>query len=73
MAKPVDPKPTANLPAKRPVSVLKPKEDLARLEEEIRRRAYQLFEERGRQHGHDQQDWLRAETEVRTRYGVRAS
>jgi DUF2934 family protein len=76
MAKPVDPKPTANPLAKRPVSVLKPKspsEDLARMEEEIRRRAYQLYEERGGQHGSDQDDWLRAETEVRSRFGVRSA
>jgi hypothetical protein len=34
----------------------------------IRRRAYELFEQRGRQHGHDFDDWLRAEAEV---YGHR--
>ena len=34
------------------------------LEEEIRRRAYQLFEERGREDGHDLDDWLRAEAEI---------
>lgn len=30
----------------------------------IARRAYELFEERGREHGHDQEDWLRAEQEI---------
>ncbi|MFB3915843.1 MAG: DUF2934 domain-containing protein [Terriglobales bacterium] len=34
------------------------------VEELIRSRAYQLFEERGREPGHDFDDWLRAETEV---------
>jgi Protein of unknown function (DUF2934) len=34
------------------------------LEEEIRRRAYELYEERGRQDGHDLDDWLRAEAEI---------
>jgi hypothetical protein len=34
------------------------------LEEEIRRRAYELYEERGRQHGRDIDDWVRAEAEV---------
>jgi hypothetical protein len=34
------------------------------LEEEIRRRAYELYEERGREHGHDLDDWVRAEAEV---------
>ncbi len=33
-------------------------------EEYIRLRAYQLFEERGYEHGHDIEDWLRAEAEV---------
>ena len=33
--------------------------------EEIARRAYQLFEERGGGHGHDQQDWFQAERELR--------
>jgi hypothetical protein len=34
------------------------------LEEEIRSRAYELYEERGREDGHDLDDWLRAETEL---------
>ena len=34
------------------------------LEEEIRRRAYELYEERGREHGHDLDDWVRAEAEI---------
>jgi len=33
-------------------------------ENEIRRLAYQLYEERGREDGHDVDDWLRAETEL---------
>jgi hypothetical protein len=35
----------------------------------IRKRAYQLFELRGRQPGHDLDDWLRAEGEIRSRFG----
>lgn len=31
------------------------------LEEEIRRRAYEIYQERGRQDGRDVEDWLRAE------------
>jgi hypothetical protein len=34
------------------------------VEEVIRFRAYQLFEQRGRNHGFDREDWLRAEVEV---------
>jgi hypothetical protein len=36
-------------------------------EELIRFRAYQLFEQRGRRHGADMEDWLRAEVEITTR------
>jgi hypothetical protein len=34
------------------------------LEEQIRRRAYELYEERGRTDGHDMDDWLRAKSEI---------
>lgn len=33
-------------------------------EEIIRMRAYELFEQRGYQHGNDMEDWLEAEAEV---------
>lgn len=33
-------------------------------EEYIQLRAYQLFEKRGYEHGHDVEDWLEAEAEV---------
>jgi hypothetical protein len=36
------------------------------LRELIARRAYELYEERGRTDGDDLNDWLRAETEVRS-------
>ena len=34
------------------------------LEHQIRSRAYELFEARGRGDGHDIEDWLQAETEL---------
>jgi hypothetical protein len=34
-------------------------------EEQIRERAYQLYLERGRQHGSHEDDWYRAESELR--------
>jgi hypothetical protein len=37
------------------------------LEDRIRARAYQLYEARGRDNGHDLEDWLRAEEEVTER------
>jgi hypothetical protein len=38
------------------------------IEEEIRVRAYALYEERGRQDGLDREDWVRAETEILAKY-----
>jgi Protein of unknown function (DUF2934) len=35
------------------------------LEYQIRLRAYELYEARGREDGHEQEDWLRAEEEIR--------
>ncbi len=38
------------------------------LEDEIRRRAYELYEQRAGAPGTEQEDWLQAETEVLARY-----
>jgi hypothetical protein len=38
------------------------------LEEQIRRRAYELYEARGRADGFDQEDWDRAKAEVLSRH-----
>ena len=47
------------------VSTAKPEEGSLELTEElIRVRAYRFYEERGCEHGHDLDDWLRAEAEV---------
>jgi len=37
------------------------------LEQEIRQRAYELYQERGASDGHEQLDWLRAEEQVLAR------
>ena len=42
-----------------------PSEKTGSEETKIRARAYELFQERGGEHGHDAEDWLRAEQEVR--------
>ncbi len=34
----------------------------------IQRRAYELYEQRGRQPGHDVEDWLQAEREIALSY-----
>jgi hypothetical protein len=46
-------------------SSLNPVDRLARAphHDEIARRAYELFEERGREPGHEWEDWFRAERE----------
>jgi hypothetical protein len=36
--------------------------------EEVRRRAYELYRQRGGQHGSHEADWHRAEAEVRAKY-----
>jgi hypothetical protein len=36
----------------------------ADLREQIRRRAHQLYEQRGRDEGHELHDWLQAESEL---------
>jgi len=47
------------------VSVAKVEEGSLELTEElIRLRAYQLYEGRGCEHGHDLEDWFQAEAEV---------
>jgi hypothetical protein len=38
------------------------------IEEQIRVRAYELFEQRGRHEGFDREDWERAKAEVLARY-----
>lgn len=44
------------------------------LEEQIRMRAYQLYEERGKQDGFAEQDWIRAEGELqRDANGLKAT
>lgn len=51
----------ATYQAKKPQSV---HPETPALEDDIRLRAYQLYEERGRQDGHELDDWLRAEEEI---------
>ncbi len=50
-------------PAKRPEPA-RTVPDPAELEAQIRLRAYELYEARGREDGHDRDDWLQAEGEI---------
>ena len=43
------------------------------IEAEIRRRAYELYQERGGTPGHEVEDWLVAEREVLARYNQQQS
>jgi hypothetical protein len=52
--------PTA-IPNQTPKQVTKSTPDL---QEQIRRRAHQLYEQRGRDEGHELHDWLQAESEL---------
>jgi hypothetical protein len=54
---------SANSPKKSPASATSEPQDLE-LEQQIRERAYELYEERGRQDGHEQEDWVRAKEEI---------
>ena len=50
-----------NPPKKSPATVTS---DPQELEHQIRLRAQELYEARGREDGHEQEDWLRAEEEI---------
>lgn len=39
-------------------------ENIASTLEQISRRAHEFYEQRGKEHGHDEEDWLRAEREI---------
>ena len=46
---------------------------VSNVEEDIRRRAYELYLERGGTPGHEREDWITAEREVRSRQLQQAS
>jgi hypothetical protein len=43
----------------------------AHLQDQVRERAYELYEKGGRRDGHHEQDWLQAEEEVLAQYGLK--
>ena len=53
------------------LTALRPSEknSVEALQKRIRVRAYQLYEQRGREDGHDLDDWLQAESEESGRRG----
>ena len=50
----------SNPPKKLPTAINEPQE----LEHQIRERAYELYEARGGEYGHEQEDWFRAKEEL---------
>jgi DUF2934 family protein len=55
----LDPPSFTGTPGSKPARVLP--------QDKIRERVYKLYEDRGREHGHAEQDWIRAEQELRSR------
>jgi Protein of unknown function (DUF2934) len=47
-----------------PPTVTQTTESTAKLQEQVRCRAYEIYEQRGREEGHDLDDWLQAESEL---------
>jgi hypothetical protein len=56
--------------AKRAVPAVKASTRNLDVQDAIGAYAYSLYEQRGREHGHDLDDWLRAEGEVLTHVGA---
>jgi hypothetical protein len=54
-----------------PVGVPKKSQVTSNMEELIRRRAYEIYLERGGKGGSPEQDWLRAQEEIRARTSAR--
>jgi len=54
----------ADLPVRKAPTSVQQENPAPNVEGEIRRRACELYEQRGREDGHDLEDWLRAEEEI---------
>jgi Protein of unknown function (DUF2934) len=65
----------APTPRKLEIAKPEPRKNLVpiNLDDEIRRRAYELYEQRGGTAGSETEDWLRAEGEVQQRYHQRSA
>ena len=55
------------------VTTMRPRLSAEELKEAIRRRAYELFCQRGQQGGSPEEDWRRAEQEILSQYGQRTA
>jgi Protein of unknown function (DUF2934) len=59
--------PKATVPIKQGKISTVPASEASPSHDSIRDRAYELYEQRGREDGREQQDWFRAEQEMRVR------
>jgi hypothetical protein len=57
-------KPNRTTATRRQTPALAVMKSAPELQEQIRHRAYELYEQRGRDEGHELDDWLQAESEV---------
>jgi hypothetical protein len=80
MASPKGINPTKNATTKKPArksaanpAPPPPKEVIENIEDEVRQRAYELWEESGREDGRAQEHWLQAEAEVLARRNQRSA
>ena len=48
-----------------------PKVNLQNFLDEVRKRAYEIFLQRGATYGNDLDDWLKAEKEIKQKYGIK--
>ena len=48
-----------------------PQINLQQFLDEVKKRAYEIFLEHGSSHGSDLNDWIRAESEIKQRYGIK--
>ena len=48
-----------------------PRIDLRSYINELNKRAYEIFQQRGATHGSDWDDWFRAEKELKKKYGIK--
>jgi hypothetical protein len=48
-----------------------PQVNLQQYLDEVKKRAYEIFLERGAGHGNDLGDWTKAEAEIKARYGIK--
>jgi hypothetical protein len=59
--------PKASVPVEQGTVSTVPGPELVPSHDSIRNRAYELYEQRGREDGREQQDWFKAEHEIRVR------